>query len=128
MGNPFNEESNKLLVLDTRNVADPLVVDAVHKLKKTGLEQYNIFVTERLVEQTTPGNAPIKRNKFPLFSHPPLREKSRSKYQLLSLKSDCSLFSSLYISCQRCDGDLDEFFRMRIKHAHHHFQVWASYG
>ena len=48
--------------------------------------------------------------KFPLFSHPPVREKSRSKHQLLSLKSDCSLFSSLYISRQRRDGYLDEFF------------------
>ena len=28
----------------------------------------------------------------------------------MSLKSDCSLVSSLYISCQRHNGDLDEFF------------------
>jgi len=27
------------------------------------------------------------------------------------LKSDCSLFSRLYITCQSCKGDLQEFFR-----------------
>jgi len=29
---------------------------------------------------------------------------------LSSLKSDCSLFSSLYISCQTREGDIDKFF------------------
>ena len=77
---------------------------------QTGQEQYNTFVTERLVTQTTSIYDPIKRNKFPLFSRPPAREKSRAKHQLLSLKDDCSLFSSLYISCQTRDGDLDDFF------------------
>ena len=110
MGNPFNDESKDLLVLDSRDIADPLVVDAMRNLKKTGQEHYNTFVTERLVTQTTPVYDPINRNKFPLFSRPPVREKSRAKHQLLSLKGDCSLFSSLYISCQTRDGDLDDFF------------------
>ena len=97
--------SHHLFFLDTRDVADPSVVDAVRNLKKTGQEQRNTFVTE----QTKPVTDPIKRNKFPHYSRPPVREKSKSKYHLLSLKNDCYLFSSLYISCQRCDGDLDEF-------------------
>ncbi len=111
MGNPFFEESDELLVLDTRDIADPSVVEAMYVLKKTGQVQYNTFITERLVQQTKPINDPIKRNNFPLFSRPPVREKSKSKQQLLSLKNDCSLFSSLYISCQRRDGDLDDFFK-----------------
>ncbi len=111
MGNPFFEESDELLVLDTRDIADPLVVEAMYVLKKTGQVQYNTFITERLVQQTKPINDPIKRNNFPLFSRPPVREKSKSKQQLLSLKNDCSLFSSLYISCQRRDGDLDDFLK-----------------
>lgn len=45
-----------------------------------------------------------------LFSCPPVQEKSRAKHQFQCLKSDCSRFSSLYISCQTRDGDLDEFF------------------
>jgi hypothetical protein len=65
---------------------------------------------ERLVSQTKPITDPIKRNSFPLFSRPPVREKSRSQQQLSSLKSDCSLFSRLYIASQIRDGNLDEFF------------------
>ena len=110
MGNPFIDESDDLLVLDTRDLADPSVVNTMRNLKKTGQEQYDTFVTERLVTQTRPVNDPIKRNNFPLFSRPPIREKSRAKHQLSSLKSDCSLFSSLYISCQTRDGNLEEFF------------------
>ena len=53
MGNPFIDKSNKILVLDTRDV-DTLAVDAVRSLKIAGQEQYNTFVTERLVEQKTP--------------------------------------------------------------------------
>ena len=110
MGNPFIDVSNDLLVLDNRYVVDPSVVNAMRNLKKTGQEQYDKLVTERLVTQTSPVNDPIKRNNFPLFSRPPFREKSRAKHQLSYLKSDCSLFSSLYISCQTCDGNLDDFF------------------
>ncbi|KAK3737278.1 hypothetical protein QZH41_007347 [Actinostola sp. cb2023] len=36
---------------------------------------------------------------------------SKTKQQLSSVKSDCSLFSRLYISCQTRDGNLDEFFK-----------------
>ncbi len=72
MGNPFFEESDELLVLDTRDIADPLVVKAMYVLKKTGQVQYNTFITERLVQQTKLINDPIKRNNFPLFSRPPV--------------------------------------------------------
>ncbi len=72
MGNPFFEESDELLVLDTRDIADPLVVKAMYVLKKTGQVQYNTFITERLVQQTNHINDPIKRNNFPLFSRPPV--------------------------------------------------------
>jgi len=82
----------------------------MRNLQKTGLDQYVTFVNERLITQATPVNDPIKRNKFPLFIRPAVQEKSRAKHQLSSLKSDCLLFSSLYISCQTREGDLDEIF------------------
>ena len=45
MGNPFNDESKDLFVLDSRDIADPLVVDVMRNLKKTGQKQYNTFVS-----------------------------------------------------------------------------------
>ena len=35
---------------------------------------------------------------------------SKEKMKLQSVKTDCQLFSKLYIGCQSRDGDLDEFF------------------
>ena len=43
------------------------------------------------------------------FSAP--KESCRTSQSLSSMKSDCALFSSLYISCQTRDSDLDEFFK-----------------
>ena len=34
----------------------------------------------------------------------------KEKMKLQSVKTDCQLFSKLYIGCQSRDGDLDEFF------------------
>jgi hypothetical protein len=111
MGNPFSESSSDLLVLDSRNIADAAVADTVRRIQKLGLDQYKTYVTERLVNRTTPIEDPIKRNNLYLFSHPPVREKTRKQLQLSSLKNDCSLFSRLYIASQIRNGDLDEFFK-----------------
>ena len=44
------------------------------------------------------------------FSRPSVKTQSKQKDQLATLKSDCGLFSRLYISCQTRHEDLDEFF------------------
>jgi hypothetical protein len=49
MGNPFLEESQDLLVLDTRDIMDTSVAEAVRKAETIGKEQYDTFVEERLV-------------------------------------------------------------------------------
>ena len=109
MGNPFCEESSvDLLVLDTRDLVDAAVIDTVKRIEKLGQDQYDTYVSERLVNQTKKN--PIKKNNLPLFSRPPVRERSRPQQQLSSLKNDCSLFSRLYIASQTRDGNLDEFF------------------
>ena len=70
MGNPFIDDSNDLFVLDTRELADPAVINTICNFEKSGQKQYDTFVTERLDTQSRPVNDPIKRNKFPLFSRP----------------------------------------------------------
>jgi hypothetical protein len=111
MGNPFNELSDDLLVLDSRNIADTAVADTVHRIEQLGLEQYENYVEERLINHTKPITDPLKRNNLPLFSRPPIREKSSKQLQLSSLKNNCSLFSRLYIASQTRNSDLDEFFK-----------------
>ena len=52
----------------------------------------------------------MSKNKLALFST--LQAKSRSKYkeQVASLKTNCTLFSRLYITCQAKQCNLDSFF------------------
>ena len=100
-----------MLVLDSRNLADPAVIDTWRQIKSLGQEQYDTYVNERLVNQTKPITDPINRNNLPLFSRPPVRDKSRAQLQRSSLKNDCSLFSRLYIASQIRSGDLDQFFQ-----------------
>jgi hypothetical protein len=82
----------------------------VRRIETLGEEQYTKFVTERLEKCTTLVTQTIPKNKLPLFSRPPYKIKSKQKAQLAALKSDCGLFSRLYISCQTRNGDIDNFF------------------
>ena len=80
MGNPFVEESDDLLVLDTRNKLDASVVETIKMI------EYEALVTERLEKRTTSLYEPIKRNKLALFSSPPsCKEKSKDKMQIACL-------------------------------------------
>ncbi|XP_045131595.1 uncharacterized protein LOC123516404 [Portunus trituberculatus] len=111
MGNPFIEESQELICLDTHDIMDEEAAKSVRQAEELGVQQYQSFVEERLVNGSKPLSDRITKNKLQLFGQPPARGKSQSTSKLQSLKSDCSLFSRLYIACQSRDGDLNEFFR-----------------
>ena len=115
LGNPCMEESGDLLVLDTRYIADPAVVTTVRGIEKKGHDQYDSFVTDRLVERTSPVSDTISKNSMTLFNRPFKGTPSKATHMITSFKSDCPLFSRLYIACQTRDGDLYNFF----KHENH---------
>ena len=110
-GNPFEEESQDLLVLDTKEIAPPAAVDALRHAREVGQQQFDNFVRERLVERTKPIEDTIHRNKLKIFGTPASKPSGEGKQQLKSLKNDLGLFSRLYIGCQNRDGNLEEFFR-----------------
>jgi len=89
MGNPFIEK--ELMRLDTRDVMDEEAVKSVCRTEELGVQQYQAFQKERLVNRSKHVGELIKKNKLQLFGQPPARNKSKSKFQ--SLKSDCSVFS-----------------------------------
>ena len=97
-------------MLDTRDVADGSVDECLSQIDMMGDDQYDTYVTDRLVDRTVPIHTPIKRNKLALFRSPTPKVAPKQKQQITSLKNDCSLFSRLFISCQVRDGNLDEFF------------------
>ena len=81
MGNPFLEESNDLLVLDTKYIMES-VAGTVRKVETIGQEQYSKFVDERLSKCVTPVRDPLPKNKLPLFSRPAVKAPSKGKMQL----------------------------------------------
>ena len=111
MGNTFADQTGDLFVLDTRDIADSKVVETVRTVEQLGKDQYQQFVAKKLRERTTPLFDTIQKNKLPLFCSPPAtKEKSSDKFKIASLKSNCSLFSRLDVSCQVRDVDLEGFF------------------
>ena len=50
MGNPFEEESTDLLVLDTQEILGPAAVESVRKAVQMGRDQFHLFEKERLAE------------------------------------------------------------------------------
>ncbi len=110
MGNPFLEQSNDLLVLDTKDILDASVAEAVRKVEALGVEQYQKFVEERLVKCDKPVTDVISKNNLPLLKYTPSKGSSKQKMQIEALKSNCNLFSRLYVSCQARSGNLDMFF------------------
>ena len=66
MRNPFEEESQDLLVLDTNEIADPAVVKTVRSAKYVGQDQFHAFTKECLIDRTKSIYETIHRNKLPL--------------------------------------------------------------
>ena len=52
----------------------------------------------------------MSKNKLALFSTPQAKQRSRSKEQVASSKTNCTLFSRHYIACQAGQCNLDSFF------------------
>ena len=52
----------------------------------------------------------MSKNKLALVSTPQAKQRSRSKEQVASLKTYCTLFSRLYMACQARQCNLDSFF------------------
>ena len=110
LGNPFLDDSQDLLVLDTKDIMEQSVKETVKKVETIGKEQFSKYVKERLTDCTVPVTEAISKNNLPLFSLSSIKLPSRKNLQVQSLKNDCHLFSRLYISCQIRGGDLDQFF------------------
>ena len=68
LGNPFEEESPDLLVLDTRDIANPAVIETALTVKQIGQEQFEAYTNHCLINRTRTVDKPMKRNKLPLFS------------------------------------------------------------
>eukprot|EP00112_Aurelia_sp_Birch-Aquarium-sp1_P018595 Seg4456.5 transcript_id=Seg4456.5/GoldUCD/mRNA.D3Y31 product="hypothetical protein" protein_id=Seg4456.5/GoldUCD/D3Y31 len=85
MGNPFEEISDNLLVLDTHDIADKGIAESVRTIESIGKELFNSFVSDRLEKCIVPLSAPIRKNKLALFSCPWVKTKYLQKQQIATL-------------------------------------------
>ena len=81
-GDPFLEESDDLIVLDTKEIAEPAAVTILRQIEALGKEQCNQFITEGLLNRTKSRYDPIKRNKLSLFNFSPPKESCKTSQQL----------------------------------------------
>ena len=107
--NPFLEETVDLMALDSKEIACSVFVKTVKEANPIGHRQYEEFKKECLCEGTTKLDDVIWCNKLPFFVQS-VRATVKDKQQLTSLKGDLGLFLHMPVTCQTCNGRLDEFF------------------
>jgi len=110
MGNPFEDDCPELIALDSRNCASENVVTTVQIIKDIGSTQYQKYVKDVILSRTISIHQPIKRNSLALFKRQSLKAPSKTAQKVANLRSDCTLFSHLYIASKYRDGDLHDFF------------------
>ena len=110
-GNPFLEESEDLIALDSRDIAIDGAIDVLRNVEEIGEKQFQDFLGDRLKSTKKSLFDPIKQNKLYVFNRPTTRKATPHSNEISTLKKSCQLFSQLYIACQVRDGNIDEFFR-----------------
>ncbi len=110
MGNPFMEDSDDLLVLDTKDIADSSAADLISVHHERGKEKLKSFMIDlQSSDDQCSFYKPIKKNVITFFKRKPVVSGTNSKMK--ELKDDYRLFSRLFISCQSRQCDLQEFFK-----------------
>ena len=109
-GNPFEETSETMYTLVSKNILNLEAKKSVYEARTLGKNKYhqykhNIFILGRKNVYET-----LKRNKLSLFRNKNTVTISKTQLKVTSLKQDCRLFSSLFVACQSRDGDMAQFF------------------
>ncbi len=109
-GNPFDEDSDEIVILDTKEVMSESVAQSIMCAHVEGKKQHSAFVKERLESITVSFHEPIKMNKILLPSNP--YKKQRAIKRIDSTKNDLHLLRQLYISLQVREGNADRLFEV----------------
>lgn len=108
--NPFDGDVKEFVNIETGDCAPEEVVKSLKSIESLGQNQYKKYVKEVIEERNLSIHETIKKNALPLFKRQTPKPKAKSKQQVTALRSDCNLFSRLYIATQHRSGDLEDFF------------------
>ena len=101
-----------MLTLDTKVVMNKDEIQTVNAVEGIGQRKFGEFVEDRLKSASNKPLSEIVSNiKLALSSIHQANQSSRSKEQVASLKTNCTLFSRLYIACQARQSNLDSLFK-----------------
>jgi len=103
LGNPFQEESQDMLSLDTKDIAHPTAAALISLHYENGRARFHEFLKGLESEEEITFYEPIKKNTIDFFRQEPATV-NNSKEKVL--KEDCHLFSKLFLSCQSRESDL----------------------
>ena len=118
MGNPFLEDNGDMLTLDTKVVMNKDAIQTVNAVEYIGQRQFSEFVDNRLKSASSkPVSDIVSKIKLALSSISQAKQRSRSKEQVASFKTNCTIFSRLCIACQPRQSNIDNFF----EHENHAF-------
>ena len=97
-----------------KNLTIIIIIKAtLNNIESIGKEQYEL-IKERLRERSRPIDDSISRNNLPLWKPGSRTSTSKEKMKLKSVKTDCQLFSKLYIGFQVKTAILMIIFVMKI--------------
>ena len=77
LGNPFEEMSQEMIVLDTKEIADSAVLKTVRNAKRIGQEQFDAFTKECLVDRKK-STKELHRNKLVTCSFAAIKQQLSS--------------------------------------------------
>ena len=109
LGNPFEEQCQELVILNTRECADDSVVAKVCQIEELGEKQYKQYKKEVLEDRSKPIHATIKKNLLPFFSTTKRKTKATAK-KIKAIRHDVGLFKRLYMGNQQRECDPDKVF------------------
>lgn len=92
MGNPFLDDFEELVTLDSCNCADKSVANTILILADTGKRQYEEFVKKVLDERTQSIHDLIKRNSLAVFRQPRHKTVTKDGKRIKVLQNNVALF------------------------------------
>ena len=97
-----NHCSGDILVLDTRDIVEKYVIANVYRMESQECQQnYNLHAN---------GSCIHEKGQYKLTLNPHKRQRTTSCALVSPLKSDCNLFSRLYVASQLRDVNLNDYF------------------
>ena len=121
-GNHFDESSDEVVIIHTRDVMTDNVAGIIMSAHEEGQKQRAEFVAHRMHSAAVAFHALIKMNKFHLPGNR-LKKRNKSKY-MSTTKKDMHLLGQLYMLVYAREGPSYRCLKSRIPIVHHPYQTW----